>query len=84
MTEGALGRASHEVSNLDLERNNTRQGQCGRAQSIKRILTNDPVEAPFRPRIASEGHMHRLITAGTSNDRRVIHSILHDQPHRSC
>jgi hypothetical protein len=27
---------------------------------------------------------HRLITAGTSNDRRVIHSILHNQPHRSC
>ena len=24
---------------------------------------------------------HRLITAGTSNDRRVIHSILHNQPH---
>ena len=27
---------------------------------------------------------HRLITAGTSNDRRVIHSILHNQPHRTC
>jgi hypothetical protein len=26
----------------------------------------------------------RLITAGTSNDRRVIHSIVHNQPHRSC
>src|SRR5262249_60338108 len=27
---------------------------------------------------------HRLITAGTSDDRRAIHSILHNQPHRSC
>jgi hypothetical protein len=100
---------------------------------MRRILTNDPVEAPFRLRIASKGpyarsdplglaiytssvrfvcngalgfhaapgtHVanihktllnrraffcfHRLITAGTSDDRRAIHSILHNQPHRSC
>src|SRR5215831_10151699 len=113
-------------------RNNTRQGQCRRAKSIRRILTNDPVEAPFHcelrakaictKRSAQAGELHqlsaprlqwgasfpcrtrhtrteypqdppnrrasfcfhRLVTAGTSDDRRVIHSILHNQPHRSC
>ena len=47
-------------------RNNQRQGQCGRAKSIRRILTDDliEIEAPFRPRIASEGHMHEAIRSG--------------------
>src|SRR5215813_3774366 len=62
---GCLGPREPRGFQLRLRtRNNTRQGQCGRAKSIRLILTNDPVEAPFRLRIASEGHMHEAIRSG--------------------
>src|SRR5262249_50774232 len=62
---GCLGPREPRGFQLRLRtRNNTRQGQRGRAKSIRLILTNDPVEAPFRLRIASEGHMHEAIRSG--------------------
>src|SRR5262245_19137739 len=65
-TGGALGRASQEVSNLDLERETTHARANATREVYRRILTNDPVEAPFCQQIVSEGrrHMHEAIRSG--------------------